>query len=168
MTLQDQPLALFDRVIAPTLGLVAALLLFCLMAITCADVIGRYFLGTPVYGAFELTEMLLASLIFAGLPLVTLRGDHVTVDLLDPIVPDWLLRIQHVMTCLIGFAATAYLAWRLWVRALAMYAAGETTAQLKFKLAYLTYAMSILMALTALALLVTALRPPRRHLPSQV
>jgi TRAP-type C4-dicarboxylate transport system permease small subunit len=168
MTLQDQPLALFDRVIAPTLGLVAALLLFCLMAITCADVIGRYFLGTPVYGAFELTEMLLASLIFAGLPLVTLRGDHVTVDLLDPIVPDWLLRIQHVMTCLIGFAATAYLAWRLWVRALAMDAAGETTAQLKFKLAYLTYAMSILMALTALALLVTALRPPRRHLPSQV
>ena len=47
--------------------------------------------------------MMLAALIFAGLPLVTLRNEHVTVDLLDPVVPDWLLRIQHVVACLIGF-----------------------------------------------------------------
>ena len=40
--------------------------------------------------------------------------------------------------------------------------AGETTAQLKFKLAYLTYGMSILMALTAVALLVLAVPAPRR------
>ena len=83
----------------PTFGVLAAVLLFCLMALTCADVIGRYFLGTPIYGAFEMTEMLLAALIFAGLPLVTLRNDHVTVDLLDPVMPDWLLRIQHVVAC---------------------------------------------------------------------
>jgi hypothetical protein len=41
--------------------------------------------------------------------------------------------------------------------------AGETTAQLKLKLAYLTYAMAILMALTALALLVLACRRPGRQ-----
>ena len=102
-------------------------------------------------------------LIFAGLPLVTLRNDHVTVDLLDAFIPDWLFRIQHVVICLICFAATAYLAWRLGVHAVAMDRAGETTAQLKFKLAYLTYAMSLLMALTALTLLVLAVRRPRRH-----
>lgn len=168
MASEQQPLGIFDRVTTPTLGLIAAVLLFCLMAITCADVIGRYFFGAPVYGAFEITEMLLASLIFAGLPLVTLRDDHITVDLLDAVVPDWLLRIQHVVICLICFGATSYLAWRLWLRALAMDRAGETTAQLKFKLAYLTYGMSILMALTALALLVLALRRPRRHQPSLV
>jgi hypothetical protein len=49
------------------------------------------------------------------------------------------------------------------VHAVAMDRAGETTAQFKFKLAYLTYAMSLLMALTALTLLVLAVRPPRRH-----
>jgi TRAP-type C4-dicarboxylate transport system permease small subunit len=115
-----------------------------------------------------MTEMLLASLIFAGLPLVTLRNDHVTVDLFDPIVPDWLFRIQHVIACLIGFVATAYLSWRLWLRAIGMDSAGETTAQLKFKLAYLTYTMSILMALTALALVVLVFRRPTRHYTSQV
>jgi TRAP-type C4-dicarboxylate transport system permease small subunit len=162
------PLALFDRIVAPTLGYFAALVLFGLMALTCADVIGRYFLGMPISGAFELTEMLLASLIFAGLPLVTLRNDHITVDLFDPVVPDWLFRIQHVVACLIGFAATSYLAWRLWVRAIGMDRAGETTAQLKFKLAYLTYGMSFLMALTALAMLVLVLRRPTRHVVGQV
>jgi TRAP-type C4-dicarboxylate transport system permease small subunit len=164
----QQPLGWFDRLVTPFFGLIAALLLLCLMAVTCVDVIGRYVLGAPLYGAFEITEMLLASLIFAGLPLVTLRNDHITVDLLDAFIPDWLFRIQHVVICLICFAATAYLAWRLGVHAVAMDRAGETTAQLKFKLAYLTYAMSLLMVLTALALLVLAVRRPRRHQPSQV
>ena len=83
-------------------------------------------------------------------------------------VPDWLFRIQHVVACLIGFAATAYLAWRLWLRAVGMDRAGETTAQLKFKLAYLTYGMSILMLLTALAMLVLMFRRPTRHTIAQV
>jgi hypothetical protein len=46
-------------------------------------------------------------------------------------------------------------------------AAGETTAQLKFKLAYLTYAMSILMALTAVVLLLLMYRRPARSIPGE-
>ena len=138
-----------------------------MMLLTCVDVIGRYFFNQPVSGGFEITEMLLAALIFCGLPLVTLRNEHVTVDVLDPVTPDWLFRLQHVVACLIGLLSTGYLAWRLWLRALNMDAAGETTAQLKFKLAYLTYAMSILMALTALALLMLTFRQPQRHVAGE-
>lgn len=163
-----QPLAQFDRVVVPVLGLVAAVQLFCLMTLTCMDVIGRYFFSSPVQGGFEITEMLLAGLVFAALPLVTLRGEHVTVDLLDPITPDPVLRIQHVLACLIGFVATGYLAWRLWARAVTMDLAGETTAQLKFKIAYLTYGMAILMGVTAVALVVLAFRYPRRHHTEEV
>jgi TRAP-type transport system small permease protein len=168
MGTNNQPLGQFDRIVVPVLGYFAALVLFCLMALTCIDVVGRYFFARPVYGGFETTEMLLAALIFAGLPLVTLRNDHVTVDVLDPVMPQPLFRIQHIVSCLIGFAATAYLAWRLWLRAVSMDAAGETTAQFKFKLAYLTYGMSVLMWLTALAMLVLVFRRPTRHDPSQV
>lgn len=162
------PLAGFDRLIVPTLGVIAAIELFCLMILTCVDVVGRYFFNSPVHGGFEITEMLLAGLIFSALPLVTLRGEHVTVDLLDPITPAPLLRLQHVIACIIGFLATAYLATRLWIRAETMDAAGETTAQLKLKIAYLTYGMAILMALTAIALLVLASRPPRRQPTGEV
>jgi TRAP-type C4-dicarboxylate transport system permease small subunit len=160
-------LELFDRAIAPALGAVAAVVLFAMMVLTCSDVVGRYFLSHPIYGGFELTEMLLAALIFAGLPLVTLRDGHITVDLLDPIIPDWLFRLQHIVASTVAMLATGYLAYRLWLRAMNMFAAGETTAQLKFKLAYLTYAMSVLMALTALALLVLAFRRPRRSIPGE-
>ena len=137
------------------------------MILTCADVIGRYFFGAPVFGAFEVTETLLAALIFAALPLVTLRGEHVTVDVFDAFTPDWLFRAQHVVASAMGALATGYLAWRLWLRAMNMDAAGETTAQLKLKLAYLTYTMSILMALTALALLVLVFRKPQRGTPGE-
>jgi TRAP-type C4-dicarboxylate transport system permease small subunit len=155
----------FDRAVVPALGTIAAALMFCLMLLTCVDVVGRYFFSKPVTGGFELTEMLLAALIFAGLPLVTLRGDHITVDLFDPVTPDWLFRIQHVLATLIGAACTGYLAWCLWLRAAGLARAGETTSQLQFKIAWLAYAMAILMALTAAALVVTMFRPPQRHIP---
>ena len=168
MDSEKQPFAWYDRVVGLPLGLVSGLLLFCLMMLTCVDVVGRYFLGAPVSGAFELTEMMLAVLIFAGLPLVTIRNEHVMVDLLDPVTPEWLLRVQHVIACLICAVATGYLSWRLWLRAVTMDQAGETTAQLKLKIAYLTYSMSVLMALTALALLVLACRRPAHQSASQV
>jgi TRAP-type C4-dicarboxylate transport system permease small subunit len=163
MTTPRQPLDWFDRAIVPTLGYIAAVVMFCLMLLTCVDVVGRYFLNRPLPGGFELTEMLLAALIFAGLPLVSLRNEHVTVDLFDPVTPDWLFRVQHVVACVTGFVCTGFLSWRLWLRAEHMDRAGETTAQLKLKLAYLTYSMSVLMALTAVALLVLAFRRPQRH-----
>ena len=164
---ERQPLAWFDRAMVPLLGYLAAALMLCLMLLTCVDVFGRYFLNKPVTGGFELTEVLLAALIFAGLPLVTLRGDHITVDLFDPVTPEWLFRIQHALASLIGAACTAYLSWRLWLRADALDRAGETTSQLHFRLAWLTYAMAILMALTAVALVVTLLRRPHRHIPGE-
>lgn len=163
-----QPLWWFDRFIEPFLGTIAAGILFCMMCLTCADVIGRYFLARPVTGAFELTEVMLAALIFTGLPLVTLRQEHVTVDVLDAVSPDWLLRVQHVVAMLIASAATGYLAWRLWLRAGNMLASGETTAQLKLTLGYLTVGMSVLMGLTALAFAVLIFRRPSRLATGEV
>lgn len=164
----DQPLSWFDRIIVPLLGGVAAIILFAMMALTCADVIGRYFLGQPVRGAFEVTEMLLACLIFTGLPLVTLKQEHVTVDVFDGLTPDWLLRIQHVIASGIACVATGYLAWRLWLRGDTMLAAGETTAQLKMTVAWLTYGMSVLMVLTAMAFFILMLRRPSRQTTGEV
>jgi len=155
----------FDRAVVPALGLLAAALIFCLMLLTCVDVVGRYFFNKPVMGGFELTEMLLAALIFAGLPLVTLRGEHIIVDILDPVTPDWLFRVQHLVATLLGAACTAYLAWRLGLRADELASRGETTSQLGFRIAWLAWAMSFLMGLTAAALVLVAFRTPQRHFP---
>jgi TRAP-type C4-dicarboxylate transport system permease small subunit len=157
----------FDRAVVPALGAVAAALMFCMMLLTCVDVVGRYFFNKPVTGGFEMTEMLLAALIFAGLPLVTLRGDHITVDLFDAVTPEWLFRVQHVVATLVGAACTGFLAWRLWLRAAELASRGETTSELGFPIAWLAFAMSLLMALTAAALVIVASHPPRRHVPGE-
>lgn len=164
----NQPFSWFDRLIVPLLGGIAAVILFVMMVLTCADVAGRYFFSRPVTGAFELTEMMLAALIFTGLPLVTLKQEHVTVDVLDPVVPAWFSRLQHIIASSISCVATSYLAWRLWLRGGNMLAAGETTAQLKFTLGYLTYGMAVLMALTSLAFLLLIFRQPSRQATGEV
>ena len=71
--------AWLDRV----LGAAAAVLLFGLMMLTTADVIGRYIFNWPLRGAFEITELLLLTLIFAGLPLASRADEHVTLDFID-------------------------------------------------------------------------------------
>lgn len=148
---------------ARVLGYAAAAMLFVLMLLTCADVAGRYFFNNPIRGAFELTEMLLAGLIFTALPLVSLRNEHVTIELFDSVTPSWLLRIQHIAASTLGAICAAYLAWRLWIRAENMLAAGQTTAQLRFTLAWLTYGMAVMMALASAALAAVAWKSPKRQ-----
>ncbi|MBP6816434.1 MAG: TRAP transporter small permease, partial [Burkholderiaceae bacterium] len=68
------------------LGAAASLLLLVMMLLTFADVLGRYVFNTPLRGAFEITELALLSLIFAGLPLVSRADEHVTMDFIDKIL----------------------------------------------------------------------------------
>jgi TRAP-type C4-dicarboxylate transport system permease small subunit len=154
---------MIQRAAAQLLGYAAAMTLLVMMLVTCADVAGRYLFNRPIQGAFELTEMLLAAMIFTALPLVTVRDEHVTVDLFDTVTPDWLLRVQHVLACMIGVVCTGFLAYRLGVRAENMVASGQTTAQLHFTLGWLTWGMALMMGLASVALLLVALRDPRRH-----
>lgn len=65
---------------------VAETLIVCVMAamvaLTFADVIGRRLFGAPVFGANDITEHLMGLMVFAGLPIVTAAGAHLSVDLL--------------------------------------------------------------------------------------
>jgi len=154
----------FDRVLEAVLGTAAALTLAAMMALTCVDVVGRYLFTRPVPGGLEIVEIMMAVIIFTALPLVTLREEHVTVDLLDAITPGWLMRAQHVAASLVCAATAGVLAWRLFLRAGLMMGYGDTTAVLKIALYPLTYTMAAMMALTAAAFLARALRAPARRL----
>jgi TRAP-type C4-dicarboxylate transport system permease small subunit len=49
---------------------------------TVGDALLRYFLGRPIRGTFEATELLLAAIIFFGMPYTSLTDGHVAVDFL--------------------------------------------------------------------------------------
>ncbi len=57
-----------------------------MVALTFFDVLGRKFFNAPIYGAHDMTEHLMAIVVFAGLPLVTFSKQHLTVDLFEKFV----------------------------------------------------------------------------------
>lgn len=140
-------------------GLVAALSLFAIMALTFLDVGGRKLLSNSITGSLELTELLMVAVIFAALPLVSAQREHVVFDSLDGVLPAGIRRAQHLLVDLLCGSLLAGLAWVMAVKASQMAQFGDITAQLKLPLSPFVYAMSALIALTAAVHLVAALRP---------
>ena len=146
-------------------GTLAATALFGIMWLTLVDVAGRKAIATSVTGSLELTEMMMVLVIFAGLPLVSLRGEHVVFDSLDPLLPERLRRVQGWIVELLCAAALAGIAWLMWVKAGNMVDYGDTSAQLKIAQGPFVYLMSALCALTALVHLLALLAPTPHHHP---
>lgn len=63
-------------------GLVGALGLFLMVAITFVDVIMRYFIKHPIVGSQELVEFLMVITMYGGMPYAAAKGMLITVDAL--------------------------------------------------------------------------------------
>src|SRR6185369_3514159 len=103
----------WERRADAVLGIAASALLFGMMVLTFFDVVGRYLLNRPIRGAFEITELGLLVLIFAGLPLVSHADEHVTMDFIDRILPERavpvLIRAVHALVAAVFF----FLTWQV-------------------------------------------------------
>ena len=141
----------------------AASALFSIMVLTLIDVSGRKLISTSVPGSLELTELLMVVVIFAGLPLVSLRGEHVVFDSLDPLLPRAVRRVQDAVVDLLCALALAGVAWLMWVKAGQMTEYGDTTAQLKIAQGPFVYLMSALCGLTAVVHLLLLAAPTTHH-----
>lgn len=139
------------------LGGLAALLVLAMMSVTSIDVLGRYVFNRPLTGAFEITELLLAALIFLGLPITTQREEHITVDLLDSLLPHCLHRVQMVVTHWLSALVLLLIASRLWVKAQSLAADGHITNTLEIPLAPIAYLMASMCLLSAIVLIVKGL-----------
>jgi TRAP-type C4-dicarboxylate transport system permease small subunit len=141
------------------LGLAAAVLLFCLMMLTTADVVGRYIFNWPLRGAFEITELLLLTLIFAGLPLASRADEHVTLDFIDrPLSEAGRLRLRRFVDLVCGLLFLG-LAYRVWIRADKIATYGDTTDVLRVPVSPFVYFMAIMIAITGIVHLLKVIYP---------
>jgi TRAP-type C4-dicarboxylate transport system permease small subunit len=141
---------LAERVLQWTANAALALM----MLFTVVDVIGRYLINQPVRGGLELTEFLMVILIFAALPVVTGRDEHVTFDLADRFFPGRAGRWQRVAGQAIAVALSLGLAWVMIARGLRMQPIGDATQILKVPLYPFAYLMGGLLVVNAVAHLV--------------
>jgi TRAP-type transport system small permease protein len=122
----------------------AALALFAIMWLTLIDVTSRKLLSGSVPGSLEVTELLMVVVIFAGLPLVALRGEHVVFDSLDPLLAPGVRRAQNFVIDALCAAAWAGVGWLMAVKGSQMLEYGDKTQQLGLTLGYFVYLMSAL------------------------
>src|SRR4051812_8333927 len=138
----------WERKVDAVLGIASSILLFGMMVLTFFDVVGRYLLNRPIRGAFEITELALLVLIFAGLPLVSHADEHVTMDFIDRILSERLrkvwIRVMHAVCAALMF----FVAWQPWIKAGKIYGYGDTPDVLRIAVGPFVYFMTAMIALT--------------------
>jgi len=140
----------WEKRIDAALGFAASALLTLMMVLTFADVVARYLLNRPIRGAFEITELTLLVLIFAGLPLVSHADEHVTMDFIDRILPPALLRALVRAVHAACAAVMFFLTWQVWLKAGKIASYGDTTDVLRITVGPFVYFMALMIALTGL------------------
>lgn len=146
----------------------AALVLTGIMLVSVVDVVGRYLFKLPLPGSSEITEILMAVLIYAGMPIVSLRRAHICVDLLDPVVPARIVPIRNAAIGIIGAVVLAIIAWRLWVYADQIRQSRDVTEYLKLPQAPVAYFLSVLAAIAAVIEVYRTFRPAASDAASSI
>ena len=146
----SEPERRWERRADAVLGIAASALLFAMMCLTFVDVVGRYLFSAPIRGGFEITELTLLVLIFAGLPLVSHGDEHVTMDFIDRMLPpravNVLVRVVHALVAAMFF----FLTWQMLIKAARISAYGDTTDVLRITVGPFVYFMAAMICLTAL------------------
>jgi len=138
------------------LGAISCALLFAMMILTFVDVAGRYLFDSPLPAAYEIIAFTMPGIIFCALPMVNHRESHVTIDLLDLIVPASWIRWQSLIVNLFAAAVTGFIAWRLGARSYDHFRFREVTDELYLKLWIFSGTAALLCSVAALVFLVNA------------
>ena len=144
------PRTRWERLVEALLGAAAATILLAMMLLTFVDVVARYVFSRPVRGAFELTELALLVLIFAGLPLVSYADEHAVMDFIDRLLgPRGQRALERAVQGLCA-ASMLLLAWLVWVKADRVWGYRDATDVLRIAYGPFVYLMAVLIGLTGL------------------
>lgn len=147
-------------------ALIAALgvTVYGMMALTFVDVAGRYLFNAPLGGAKELTEVLLALMVFGAAPLVVATRNHITTALFESALKGGVLKVRNAVIAIVSALCCGVLAWRLWTQAVAMAELKGGTPLLGVPLAPIFYSMAIMSGICAVLTLVVAVTAPPKSL----
>ena len=152
---------MFDRVLR-LLALGGGVVLLGLMGLVAFDVVMRYVLRIPFLGAYEMTELAMALIVFLGLPYCAATGGHVAVDVFGPVLDRPAFRWLNVLLPLAGAALTAIMAWESAKYAFDSQERGEATNMLKIDLFPFQLVGAASMALFSAVLLIQAWKALRK------
>ena len=104
--------------------------LILMVMLTVADVFLRYVFNRPILGSYELTEFMMAVLVFSTIGYTMVVKGHVVVDLVFTKLPQRSKDILECITSFIAFILFAVVAWRNAVQASTAWGRNDVTAEL--------------------------------------
>ena len=140
----------WERRVEVILGAAASAILLALMLLTFVDVVARYGFNRPVRGAFEITELMLVVLIFAGLPLVSYADEHALMDFIDRLLGPREQRLLERAVQLMCAAVMFLLARLIWLKADTIWGYRDATDVLRIVYGPFVYFMAVMIGLTGL------------------
>jgi len=130
--------------------------LFALMAMTFADVILRSALDAPIPAAPELTRIFMGILVFSVMPIVSARGEHITVDLTDGLFARaGLAHIRDGIVHIVSGMLLIRCVQRIWILAERARSYGDVTEFLAIPDFLMGWFIAAMTAMTAAVLIVT-------------
>jgi len=131
------------------LEVIAALTLLILMLLTCTDVLGRYLFDNSLDAASELTEVCIAVLVFAEMPIITWRGGHVVVDILDRFIGKTVIKVLGLLSIFVMSSSLYYVAHRIFYIGERSIRRGEESEYLAMPMGHVVQYIAIMSWVTA-------------------
>src|SRR3970040_2529579 len=104
--------------------------LLVMILVTIVDVPMRLVINELVLGSVEIVQLALIASVFLALPETFLRGEHITVDVIDQVVSAGTLRWLRFAATLVTTVFVGLLAWGLITPALDTLEGGDRTVAL--------------------------------------
>ncbi len=140
------------RWLALSLNALASVTLLALMLVTCVDVVGRYVFNSPLTGSTELTEMAVAIVVLSVLPVISWRGEHVVVDILDRFVPPGRALVRDLLFNLLAAVALGFVGQRIIVLGNRSLSYGEVSEYLSIPTGWIINFIGVMFFMTAVLL----------------
>lgn len=137
-----------------SLRVIMAVLLFAMMALTSADVLGRYVFDAPISGAFEIVQYLMAIVVFAALPATTASSSHLSVSIIPTTLRGPFGRAHRVFIRLVSALALLLIASRMALQAQILASSQQVSGYLEFPLAPIATVMAVFASLAFLIIVV--------------
>ena len=111
---------------------VAAVFLLAMVAINVLDVGLRTGFNAPMFGTYEVVELFLAAAAFLAIPETFLRGEHITIELVDQIVPPRAVEVLRALGLGTALLFVGLLSYHMIEPALELIEFDEVTRDLQY------------------------------------
>lgn len=138
--------------ITAVLKVLGACCLVGMMALTCVDVVGRYF-GHPVFGSVELVIFMATLATALALPYTHAVQGHIGVEVFVRLLSKRTQRIIDLCNSVVSLGLMAVISWQMLVYAETMQASGQVSMNLELPEYLVIYAVAFCFVVFSLVIL---------------